>query len=127
MRRLLFGMDLVSLHGRSANVLSRFSTKETRGDVSPTLNHLPALLNDLATFAAPLKASIASLELIATVVCTLLALPPASDKFASPAMTIAIIELASNHCTASSCFDCVHPCVRQTDGTLVVLVGSPRF
>jgi hypothetical protein len=48
------------------------------------------------------------------------------NKFASPAMTIAIIELASNHCIPSSCFDRVRPCVRQNDGTLLVLVGS-RF
>lgn len=36
-------------------------------------NHLPALLNDFATAAA----SIACLEVMATVVCTLLTLPPA--------------------------------------------------
>jgi hypothetical protein len=38
---------------------------------------LPALLNDLAAAAAPLKASIAYLEVMATVVCTLLTLPHA--------------------------------------------------
>jgi hypothetical protein len=52
-------------------------TTEAMPTFGSRANQSIGALDDLAAAAAPLKASIACLEVMATVVCTLLTLPPA--------------------------------------------------
>ena len=51
-------------------------------------HYLPAFLNDFATPAAPLKASMACREVMARVVCTLVMLPPAIATKMADAATV---------------------------------------